>query len=68
MRFDYTKGKEAKYLVGIHGENFGDQYYFHYYKEAKAMFDKMKENHRGSGVALNLYDMTNDVRKAFLKL
>lgn len=64
MRFDRTEGKKAKYMVSIHYWNNSDQIYFHYYKDAKAYFDS-KNPVDFKGAAVNLYDITNDIRKAY---
>ena len=50
-------------MVSIHYWNNSDQIYFHYYKDAKAYFDS-KNPVDFKGAAVNLYDITNDIRKA----
>lgn len=67
MRFDYTKGKDARYMVSIYGETIEDKYYYHYHKEAKAMFEQMKKHGFEKGTALSIYDIKQDIRKAFIK-
>ena len=67
MRFDYTKGKEPRYMVSSHRELTDDHCYFHYYKEAAEMFEKLKtsETH---GTSISLYDLKLDVRKAYARV
>ena len=67
MKFDYTKGLKPKYLVSVHNWQVDDLYYFHYFKEAKNLFESItEENHKGFSVSL--YDMDTDVKKMFKKL
>ena len=70
MKFDFTKGKTAKYLVSIYmpcGCN--DQLYYHYYKEAKEKFKTLCNcGHYDAGTRFGLYDMTKDVRKDYAKI
>ena len=66
MRFNYTKGQYANYMVSIHREIGEDFYYFHYFKEAKQFFDRQKES-EGKGTSISLWDMKNDIRKDFKK-
>lgn len=67
MKFDYTKGKKARYLVNIYGWNASDQYYFHYFREAKEMFNNIKEKSLKEGRSVSIYDLTKDIRKEFAK-
>lgn len=64
MRFDYTKGQKARYIVSVYWGDMivEDHYYFHYYKEAEAMFDKLKSDAK-EGTHISLYDMVKDIRK-----
>lgn len=66
MRFDHTKGKTARYVVTLYGWNVEDHSYFHYYKEAKSLFDRLK-GHQDCGTVLSIYDLSKDVRKDFIK-
>ena len=63
MKFDYSKGKEPKYIVTLHGEMTSDRYYFHYYKDSKKMFDNIDET--DGYVSANIYDLKTDVRKDY---
>ena len=66
MRFDFTKGKEARYMVGVFMEINEDLYYFHTYREAKAKFDELKEDENlEDGAHLSIYDMIKDIRKDY---
>jgi NifB/MoaA-like Fe-S oxidoreductase len=66
MKFDYTHGKTAKYMVSVHGWNVNDQYYYGDYKSAKEMFSRMVDR-RLDGVSVSLWDMVKDIRKEFAK-
>lgn len=66
MRFDYTNGKSAQYIVSRYSGLTEDHMYFHYYGEAKKMYDKLEKT-ADRGVTVSLYDMIKDVRKAFHK-
>lgn len=65
MRFDYTKGKSARYLVSLHGWDVVDRYYFHYFKEAKDLFEQVKANQLKEGHKVSIYDLKTDELKAF---
>ena len=67
MRFDYTKGQVAKYMVSIHRESGDDFYYFHYFKGAKELFDSAKTR-EAEGTSLSLYDMKKDIRKEYARV
>ena len=67
MKIDYTKGKEPKYLVSIYGWDIEDSYYFHYYEDAKQLFESIRK-HEHEGAAVSLYDLKKDVRRAFARL
>lgn len=66
MRFDHTRGKTAKYVVNLYAWNVEDHSYFHYYKEAKALFDRLKKK-QDNGTTLSIYDLQKDERKAFAR-
>lgn len=68
MRFDRTQGKEARYLVGVYGWNVQDYYYYHEYREAKAMFEQLKAHKWAKGTALHITDMKRDVRKDYVRV
>lgn len=67
MRFDYTKGEEAKYVVSLYNWNINDHLYYHTYKEAKEHFNKLKNGFFPEGTVVSIYDLKKDVRKAFKK-
>ena len=67
MRFDRTNGKEARYMVTLYGWNIEDHYYCDSYKIAKKIFDEISHKYHEKGVALSIYDMKKDIRKAFIK-
>lgn len=67
MIFDRTNGKEAKYMVTLYGWNVNDGYYFHYMKDAKETFEKLKSEYLAEGLVVSIYDLKEDKRKAFAK-
>ena len=67
MKFDYTHGKKAKYMVSFHTELIGDQYYFSDFHNANEMFKRMANEEREKGTAVSLYDMATDTRKKYHK-
>lgn len=67
MRFDFTKGKTATYIVSTHHGLVDDHAYFHYYKDAKQHFDKVAEQPHAKGTTMSLYDCVKDIRKEFKK-
>lgn len=67
MKFDYTKGEKAKYMVGVYRETVNDHYYVHSMAEAKKLFSNLAMKER-KGVRISIYDMVKDVRKAFIQL
>lgn len=67
MRFDYTHGKTPVYMVALHGELYSDYYYVHYYKDAKKLFDDIK-NTEHSPATVSIFDIRKDIRKAFAKI
>lgn len=67
MRFDYTHGEGAKYLVSLYGFNVEDHYYYHTYREAKRAFKTIKDSKQAEGTILSLTDIVKDCRKEFMK-
>ena len=67
MKFDFTKGKSAKYMVSIYmPDGCHDQLYYHYYREAKTKLDKLSTcGHYERGTVISLYDIKNDIRKDY---
>lgn len=71
MRFDYTKGAEARYMVSLHEELTYDCYYFGNYQSAKRFYDGAVAEARSAkreNLSISLTDIIKDVRKAFTKL
>lgn len=64
MKFDYTHGKTAKYMVSVHGWNVSDQYYYADYRSAKEMFRRIVGRQQ-NGISVSLWDMVKDFRKEF---
>ena len=70
MRFDFTKGKTAKYMVSIYmPDGCYDHLYYHSHREAKEKFDKLsKSGHYEKGTAMSLYDIQKDIRKEYARI
>lgn len=67
MKFDYTKGETAKYIVNVYYPVWSDDhYYYHSYKDSMEKFNQLKENR--TDVRISVYDLKNDIRKAYAKL
>lgn len=64
MRFDMTQGKSPRYMVSIYRWNVSDYYYFNTYREAKNLYDKVKDTEQG---IISLYDIKNDIRKEYTR-
>lgn len=67
MKFDMTGGKRAVYLVSLYGVGVEDFYYFHYYKDAKEMFNRLKGANHKKGTIISVYDLIHDLRKDFAR-
>lgn len=65
MIFDRTNGKIVVYAVYVHGDMTVDRYYYHYYRDAKNMFNRLSANHRYDDCSISLYNMSKDIRKVF---
>ena len=68
MKFDYTDGNEARYMVSVYGWNIEDQYYVHTMFEARKLFKGLTEAHKDSNVAISIYNLSTDTRKEFIRL
>jgi hypothetical protein len=70
MKFDFTKGKPARYLVGIYmPDGCYDHLYYHYYREAKRKLNDLKNSgHYEKGTHMSLLDMIKDERKEFITI
>ena len=64
MTFDYTHGADEKYLVLVTAWNVVDRYYFHSYREAKAMFNRLLDS-KCDKLIVSVYDLKKDIRKDF---
>lgn len=67
MKFNYTRGKEARYMVHVYAWNVNDMYYVHYYKDARRLYESILTGTLESGTAVSIYDIKKDIRKAFYK-
>ena len=65
MNFDYTHGKEARYLVSVHWDMVSDGYYVSDLKTANKMFNDFVRNY--SPNIVSIYNLKNDVRKALFR-
>lgn len=70
MRFYFTNGKTAVYMVSIYTpDGYNDHLYYHYYKEAFEKFQKLKDSgHYERGTSFSIYDMKKDIRKEYVKI
>lgn len=69
MRFDYTKGQSAKYLVSVYYGMLEDHYYFHYYKDAKKLFEDLKSKKEDlGGASVSINDLEKDIRKDYARI
>lgn len=66
MKIDRTEGLEAKWLVSINRWNVDDFYYFHYYKDAKTLFDDAVIKEKGA--TISIWDMKKDTRKDYTRV
>lgn len=70
MKFDFTKGQPAKYMVSVYDPaGCHDQLYYHYFKEAKAELCRLKESgFYEKGTIISIYDLQKDIRKEFIRV
>ena len=70
MKFDYTHGEPARYLVIITWWNGRDMYYFNTHKEAIKLYKSIQasSNDYPKGAVISLYDIRKDVRKEFSRI
>lgn len=63
MIFDFTKGKATRYMLSIYmPDGCNDQLYYHYYREAKAKYESLKNSgYYEKGTIISIYDMKQDV-------
>lgn len=72
MKFDYTHGNEAKYMVSRYGWATQDQYYVDSMATAKKLFEALKGRNEWKSTSsewksISIYDLKKDVRKAFVR-
>ena len=67
MKFNYTHGNKAKYMVNLYGWDVEDHYYCDTYKAAKKLFDSIRERDHEEGTVLSITDLTKDIRKEFVR-
>lgn len=73
MRFDFTDGKEPKYIVTVYRFNQDDKYYFSDYKEARKFYkdcegnwERFHNNFKGGPLTVvSLSNMITDKRLEF---
>lgn len=68
MKFDYTHGKEAKYMVSAYCWSGSDQYYVESMTQAKKLFESLKQSNEGRDAVVSIYDLKKDIRKAFARV
>lgn len=67
MKFDYTQGKEPRYVASAYAWNLNDAYYTHYLKDAEEIFEKLKGNTWEGDVIISVYDLKLDIRKKYFR-
>lgn len=65
MKFDFTQGREPRYMVSIYRELVSDQLYYPDYWSAKRSFDIEVDKFQEKGTIISLYNLKTDERKAF---
>ena len=68
MKFDYTKGQDAKYQVCVHRWNGDDFYIVHYFKSAKKLFEELKASEKDEGTTISIVDIKKASYKAYAKV
>ena len=51
-------------MVSIHRWNVDDHYYLHYYRDAKKLFDEIKQKEEDASVTIGLKDNKNPILSA----
>jgi hypothetical protein len=59
MKFDYTHGKEAKYIVSLYSWNVSDHYYMSDLDVAEKVYEKIVKNCK-KGDLVSIYDIKKD--------
>lgn len=67
MKFNFTNGKTAKYMVSVYKWNQQDCYYYHFFKDAMKKFESLKSLPFEKDTVVSIYDVKNDIRKAFVR-
>ena len=67
MKFNHTKGRDARYVVSLYAWNVEDYHYFYYFREAKKLFDELCGQPQEKGTVVHITDISKDVRKEFKK-
>lgn len=67
MKFDYTKGKEAKFKVSIIYSKQDDYYYFSELEEAKALYSKVVEEQGEEVASVTLRDLSKKGRLSIIE-
>ena len=67
MKFDYTKGKEAKFKVSIVYSKQDDYYYFGELEEARALYYKVVEEQGEEVASVTLRDLSKKGKLAILE-
>ena len=69
MKFDYTHGKPARYLVMATWWNGRDMYYFSAYRDAINLYKALQANgNYHNDTVISVYDIVKDVRKEFSRI
>lgn len=68
MKFDYTKGRDARYKVTIYGWNVEDTYFFHTHDEAKRFYDKLKAKPIERGYIISIREVDGVKSNSYVRL
>lgn len=58
---------QKRYMISVFGKNIRNQFYCHYLADAKELFEKLIREPYKRGVAVSIYDLTTNARKAYKK-
>ena len=67
MKFDYTHGKPAKFMVTVYGWNIEDRFLYNTYADAEKQYKIICAKDYDNDWATSLYDLVKDERKAYHK-
>ena len=66
MKFNYTHGKTARYIVSLYKFNCNDKYYCHYYTDAERIFNSIISREKDG--TCSIYDLRTNALKRHMNL